>query len=405
MRTFARLDYGVLRDPDWRKLSPTAHDIYETLLVQPRLNMCGVTDWFPKRLSTYSTATPEDVVAAGQELIKRRFIVIDEETDEVLVRSFLRHDMPLKSPKTAVSVDKAYCCIVSEKLRAAVVVEALRLYKEHPEWSGWGKVPTLREDMENADTLSDIPSDTNSDRVSDTLSDTPSHSASDTASDTSSRTASGRVCEKSVGNHNPIIQNPIIQNPESRAHARADGAATRKDAPPASTDVDDSENESVDARSSTTVSAPKSTSRKKKPRKKSSKPNPEAHDGPREDENAPAPSSGNPIHDWAPSPAHYELAAELGVDCDECADGFVDWTLREGRVWEDTEAAFRMWMRREKKFKDRDEAKSASASGSGVHASRMVANAEYNRRLVEAVSERQKQLGQAAPAYSEEDFR
>ena len=194
-------------------------------------------------------------------------------------------------------------------------------------------------------------------------------------------------------------------NKRNSPYRESKESAARFDAPPASTGVDDSENESVDARSSTTVSAPKSTSGKKKPRKKSSKPKPEAHDGPREDENAPAPSSGNPIHDWEPSPAHYELAAELGVDCDECADGFVDWTLREGRVWEDTEAAFRMWMRREKKFKDRDEAKSGSASGSGVRASRMVANAEYNRRLVEAVSERQKQLGQATPAYSEEDFR
>ena len=194
-------------------------------------------------------------------------------------------------------------------------------------------------------------------------------------------------------------------NKRNSPYRESKESAARFDAPPASTGVDDSENESVDARSSTTVSAPKSTSGKKKPRKKSSKPKPEAHDGQGENENAPAPSDGNPIHDWEPSPAHYELAAELGVDCNECADGFVDWTLREGRVWDDTEAAFRMWMRREKKFKDRDEAKSGSASGSGVRASRMVANAEYNRRLVEAVSERQKQLGQAAPAYSEEDFR
>lgn len=194
-------------------------------------------------------------------------------------------------------------------------------------------------------------------------------------------------------------------NKRNSPYRESKESAARFDAPPASTGVDDSENESVDARNSTTISAPKSTSGKKKPRKKSSKPKPEAHDGQGENENAPAPSSGNPIHDWEPSPAHYELAAELGVDCDECADGFVDWTLREGRVWDDTEAAFRMWMRREKKFKDRDEAKSGSASDSGVRASRMVANAEYNRRLVEAVSERQKQLGQATPAYSEEDFR
>lgn len=207
---------------------------------------------------------------------------------------------------------------------------------------------------------------------------------------------------KTEAKFNPV---PVPVPNKENSLAGVKESAARFDAPPASTGVDDSENESVDARSSTTVSAPKSTSGKKKPRKKSSKPKPEAHDGQREGENAPAPSSGNPIHDWEPSPAHYELAAELGVDCDECADGFVDWTLREGRVWEDTEAAFRMWMRREKKFKDRDEAKSGSASGSGVRASRMVANAEYNRRLVEAVSERQKQLGQATPAYSEEDFR
>lgn len=223
MRTFARMENTLLLNDDWVGLSTDAQSLYVTLLIHPNLSMCGVTDWFPKRLSHYSAMNVKDVIAAGRELEGAGFVVIDEETDEVMIRSFLRHDVPLKSPKTAVSVDKAYCAVVSRKLRKAIVHEAIRLRAENPDWSGWAKVPILISGMnafEHAesvperypDRVSDTPSDTVSDRVSDTVSATVSDTVSDTVSNTPS--SQSEYGTSIFG----INQNPesIIHNPESK---------------------------------------------------------------------------------------------------------------------------------------------------------------------------------------------
>lgn len=226
MRTFARFESEMLLNPEWTGLTPQAQSVYITLLVHPSLSMCGVADWRPKRLSQYSAMNAQEIENAGHELEKAGFVVLDEDTDEVLVRSFLRHDMPLKSPKTAVSVNKAYYLIASVRLRSAVVREASRLYGEHPEWSGWDKVPVIVEQMKRTDTVSDTPCDTvshsaekgirgNVDRVSDTLSDTVSDTVSDTLFDTQSDTVSDTQSPKTGY---PITENGIIHNPESIIH-------------------------------------------------------------------------------------------------------------------------------------------------------------------------------------------
>lgn len=222
MRSYARLDCGILENEDWCRLTPNAQSVYTNLLAQVRLNMCGVTDWIPKRLVRYSATTIENVEAGGRELQNAGFIIIDDDMEEVLIRSFLRHDAPLSSPKTAVGVDNAYRRgIMSKKLKSAIVAEALRLHREHPDWSGWAKVPYLIEDMKKAEGVSQkplqIPSDTDADRVSDTLSDTPSHTPSDTATNITTNDVSKGVRRKpETVNRKPETVN---RKPETANHS------------------------------------------------------------------------------------------------------------------------------------------------------------------------------------------
>src|SRR5205823_13664210 len=92
----------------------------------------------PGKLSQRSAETTgADTLIAGAELAAKAFVVIDEETEEVLIRSYLRHDPVMKNPRLAVTVTKDFASIGSKKIRAAVAWEQQRLRKENPEWPAW----------------------------------------------------------------------------------------------------------------------------------------------------------------------------------------------------------------------------------------------------------------------------
>lgn len=78
-------------------------------------------------------------MVAAQELSDRWFCVFDQSTDEVLVRSFLRHDGVMRQPRLAVSAAKAYGAIASNKIRAVVVHELQRFKKQNPDLPAWEK--------------------------------------------------------------------------------------------------------------------------------------------------------------------------------------------------------------------------------------------------------------------------
>jgi hypothetical protein len=75
-----------------------------------------------------------DVERDLKDLGARNFVLGDEETDELLVRSFVRHDVSLESDNTVVAVSRAYESIHSKLLRK-VVLEELRKDLTHDLWN------------------------------------------------------------------------------------------------------------------------------------------------------------------------------------------------------------------------------------------------------------------------------
>lgn len=137
-RTYANVKVGIWHDDDFRSMSMPAQHLYFTLITDPDLSYAGISDWRPKRISGKAEAwLPEAVEAAAIELTGKRFILICERTEEVLVRSFLRHDGLLKNAKLAISAANAIAAIASNDLRAIAVSEAIKAKKENPEWSAW----------------------------------------------------------------------------------------------------------------------------------------------------------------------------------------------------------------------------------------------------------------------------
>lgn len=137
-RTFGKTHVGIWADDDFLDLSPMAQWLFWHLFTHPELSYCGITDWRPRRIVPKAAGLTLDVIeSAAVELAGGLYVVIDEDTEEVLVRSFMRSDELLKQTNMGAAVAKAHAAIASRTLRGVVVHELQRLRTENPSWKAW----------------------------------------------------------------------------------------------------------------------------------------------------------------------------------------------------------------------------------------------------------------------------
>lgn len=138
-REYARIRTSIADDPDLEDLSLEAQWLYfRVILPDPTLSSVGVMDWRPRKLIRKASNSSFDVIlGAAAELERARFLLFDLETEEVLVRTYVRNDELLRNPKMAGSVIKAFGAVASKELRAAVVTEIARARADHPDFSSW----------------------------------------------------------------------------------------------------------------------------------------------------------------------------------------------------------------------------------------------------------------------------
>lgn len=221
-REHARVKLTIWDDDDFRDLSPAAQHLYLVLMIHPKLDYCGVTDWRPARLAQFAGGwTAEAVEIAAQELSEALYIIIDTDSEEVLLRSFVRNDELLESPNMAVAVRKAHTAIASGALRGIVVHELRRLRDDKPELKGWDKL---------ADTIkkpsldpSDYPSFTPSRKGSGNPSASHDGNGSDSPSVTPSPTTapSSKLPTTSPGSKKTEDQDLGVKRPETLQRRRA----------------------------------------------------------------------------------------------------------------------------------------------------------------------------------------
>lgn len=126
-RSFARVKASVWVDEDWRRLSPGAQWCYMLLISQPQINNCGIVPYQPRRWARMAAGvTPEHVAAYLTELARANFIIVDEGSEEILVRSFVKHDEIAKQPKLVISARRQFGEIQSD-----TIPEVLR--REYPQ--------------------------------------------------------------------------------------------------------------------------------------------------------------------------------------------------------------------------------------------------------------------------------
>lgn len=137
-RDHGRIYTRIWADPDFRALNRDPQRLYLLLISQANLSYCGGLDYIPRRLCTLSKdETEETLQEAMNGLEKAKFIVADYLMDELLVRSFVRHDGLLGSPNMTKAMLKDRAALLSDNLRNVVDFELRRAYSEDPKAKGW----------------------------------------------------------------------------------------------------------------------------------------------------------------------------------------------------------------------------------------------------------------------------
>lgn len=127
-RSYAALYHRIWADPEWRALDVDAQHLYLLLISQDNLNMAGVLPLQVRRWSKCAHGWDEVVVSdALARLCDQHFVVVDGDTEEVLVRTLVRNDGAYRTPGMLVSILRFAESTQSPAIRAVLAVELGKL--------------------------------------------------------------------------------------------------------------------------------------------------------------------------------------------------------------------------------------------------------------------------------------
>jgi hypothetical protein len=127
-RTHARVLCAIWNDPDWTALEYGPQWLYQALLSQGSLNHAGVIGLTVRRWARGSSnMTVSEIEKWLGQLADSRFVVVDEDTEELLIRSFVRNDGVADQPNVLKAALQDARQVVSPLLRAVLADELRRL--------------------------------------------------------------------------------------------------------------------------------------------------------------------------------------------------------------------------------------------------------------------------------------
>jgi len=138
-RDYARIATSIWRnDDDFRALSPAGKLTYLMLISQANLSACGLLDITEARWAAALGITREQLTATLQQLHERRFIILDAEAEQLLIRTFIKWDGGVNNEKRQKAITAATAAVTSTVIGDALA-EILagyglphRLSKPHP---------------------------------------------------------------------------------------------------------------------------------------------------------------------------------------------------------------------------------------------------------------------------------
>lgn len=122
-RSHARLLTSIWADDEFLALHAQAQRLYMLLLSQPDLSTLGTLTLSLKRLARLAPDTTPAKLRKALSELEEHFVVVDWETDELFVRSFMRHDGVLKLPNSFKAACRAFPAVHSDAIRHAILDE------------------------------------------------------------------------------------------------------------------------------------------------------------------------------------------------------------------------------------------------------------------------------------------
>lgn len=139
-RDHARMLVSIWGDEDWKRLPANAQRAYTLALSQPGVSWAGVVPYQPGRWANLAADTSVAAIKrAVTVLAERRFVVVDQATEELFIRTFVKNDNVLRFPNVAINMARAYSQIASPVIRKAFLIELRRLadLPETRDLKGW----------------------------------------------------------------------------------------------------------------------------------------------------------------------------------------------------------------------------------------------------------------------------
>jgi hypothetical protein len=127
-RGHGRILTSIWDDNDFLDLGEREQRLYLFLISQPNLNHAGLLDLTLRRWSRKARGlTSAELEKLLQALEAAHFIVMDDDTEELLIRSFVRNDGVWKQPKVMGAMVSGALEISSWRLRSALLAEVDRI--------------------------------------------------------------------------------------------------------------------------------------------------------------------------------------------------------------------------------------------------------------------------------------
>jgi hypothetical protein len=122
-RKFTPLYTSIWQEDDFTGLNPLSQALYFTLISQPNINSVGLLPMTFRRWRKLARWKVDDFDAALEELVAEKFVMVDEETEELLVRTFIKWDGGTNHPMRLKSILKDSKAVQSLSLRHFIGTE------------------------------------------------------------------------------------------------------------------------------------------------------------------------------------------------------------------------------------------------------------------------------------------
>lgn len=118
---YAKIKRSITSDLRFRALDPMSKLVYTWVLYQPKLSPCGALDLIQKRMAAEIGITMDELDRRILDLVHQGYLLEDEDTSEIAVRSYVRHDVNTGNANMVKAVWNAISQVSSPRLRGEIV--------------------------------------------------------------------------------------------------------------------------------------------------------------------------------------------------------------------------------------------------------------------------------------------